>query len=97
MEQQIISTYTTTQAIDDGFLYKVADLSGGKQYLATVGICSDFTYQEMIEIWKEFWNWKVNMEHKLAEEERMFVVEKKGKKIWVVEDWNFTVMYPDEY
>ena len=46
----VISTYTLGQALEDGYLYKVADLSNGKSYIATVGIHSKLTHPLIMQI-----------------------------------------------
>jgi len=95
---EIISTYTQNQAIDDGYLYKVADLSNGKTFVITVGIKQLLDDKEVMEVYKEFWDWKINVEHTLAEADRMFVTHKKEEKLWMVEDGNgYTLMLPEEY
>lgn len=95
---EIISSYTQMQAIDDGYLYKVADLSNGKTFVITVGIKELLNEYEVMEVYKEFWAWKINEEWKLPEAEKMFVTYKKETKIWMVEDGNgYTLMLPEEY
>lgn len=95
---EVISSYSQGQAIDDGYLYKIADLSNGKTFVVTVGVKKDFDNYEAMEVYKEFWDWKIKVEPKLDEADRMFVVFKKEIKLWMVEDGNgYTLMLPEEY
>lgn len=93
----IISKYTMSQAVDDGVLVQVLRWNG-KPVMATTHLSDEFGVEGLLDIWHEFRDWKEREEAKLAEEDRLFSTQKKGQKIWVIEDGEaFTIMYPSDY
>ena len=93
----IISKYTRQQAVEDGVLSEVLNWNGFP-VMATSGVREDFGLGELLVIWHKFLAWKDQKESKLPEEERLFSMKVKEKKIWVMEDGDgYTIMYPDEY
>lgn len=93
----IISRYTRAQAVDDGVLVQVLRWNG-KPVMAQ-RICQMILGRTNCWIiWHEFRDWKEREEAKLGEEDRLFSTQKKGKKLWVIEDGEaFTIMYPSDY
>lgn len=93
----VVSQYTRQQAVDDGVLAEVLNWNGFP-VMATSGVREDFGFGELLVIWHKFLAWKDKEESKLPEEERLFSMWVKDKKIWVMEDSDgFTILYPDEY
>lgn len=99
----VIVEYSLEQAIDDGVLAEVFKnrwdkLSGGKPIIATAHLFETVSLTELLEIWNRFVHWRNNVMMTLPEEERMFVTEMNGNKIWLIEDGQaFTMMYPEDY
>ena len=96
-DTDIISRYPRQQAVDEGLLVEVLRWNG-IPVMATSPISEEFGHGELLDIWHEFRAWKEQEEPKLPEEERLFHTEKRGEKVWVIEDRDaFTIMYPDDY
>lgn len=99
----VISTYTLTQAIEDGVLVEIfknrwGKLSGGKPIVATAHLYQEVSLAALLEIWNEYVHWRKHNEPTLPEEERMFATRMNGKKVWVIEDGAaFTLLYPEDY
>ena len=99
----VIYAYSLEQAINDGMLVEVFKhrweaLSGGKPIIATAHLFENVSSAGLLEIWNEFVYWKNNVMLTLPEEERLFVTEMNGNKIWLIEDGQaFTMMYPEDY
>jgi len=98
-----IYTYSLEQAISDGVLAEVfknrwEKLSGGKPIIATAHLFETVSLAGLMEIWNQFVHWKNTVMMTLPEEERLFVTEMNGNKIWLIEDGQaFTMMYPEDY
>jgi hypothetical protein len=96
-DTDIICIYTRQQAVDDGVLVE-ASRWNGIPVMATTHISEEFGLVELIDIWQKFLAWKDQEEPKLPEEDRLFHIEAKGKKVWVVEDSQaLTIMFPEDY
>ena len=99
----VIVEYSLEQAIQDGVLAEVfknrwEQLSGGKPIIATAHLCENVSLAGLMEIWNQFVHWKNSVMMTLPEEERLFVTEMNGNKIWLIEDGQaFTMMYPEDY
>jgi len=102
-EPQVISSYTQSEAVNDGFLVKVFEnrwesLSGGKPIIATRAIFDEFSLAALLEIWNDFVVWKNKVEPTLPEEDKMFSTKMNDRKVWVVDDGSaFTIMFPEDY
>src|SRR5690349_9931436 len=103
MMSNVIVEYSLQQAIEDGVLVEIFKtrwelLSGGKPIIATAHLYSEVSLAGLMEIWNDFVHWRTNVMMTLPEEERMFVTEMNGNKIWLIEDGQaFTMMYPEDY
>jgi hypothetical protein len=102
-DADVISTYTLTQAIEDGVLVEIfknrwGQLSGGKPIVATAHLFEEVSLAGLLEIWNEYVAWRKHTEATLPEEERLFTTSMNGKKVWVIEDGEaFTLLYPEDY
>jgi hypothetical protein len=102
-EMDIISTYSLTQAVEDGILVEIfknrwMQLSGGKPIVATAHLFNEVSLAGLFEIWNEFVQWKHKVEPTLPEEERLFKTTMNMETVWVIEDGAaFTLMYPEDY
>ena len=94
----IIYSYSLQNAIEDGVLIEVfknrwQELSGGKPIVASERLHSSVSSAALQEIWNGFVLWQ-----KTKPNDRMFVTEMNGDKIWLMEDAvAFTMMYPSDY
>jgi hypothetical protein len=94
---EIISKYTSSQAIDDGLIIEVLRWNG-YPVMATTHVYEDLGVEELIKIWRKFLYWKDKEEQLVPEEDRLFYTPVNGKKVWVIEDTDsFTIMYPEDY
>ena len=106
----LISTYTFRDAIEDGMLievfkYRWKDLTGGKPLVATKGVYKEFSLAALSEIWNEYVKWRTKtLTHTpwrpagKAEELPIFVSYMNNKRLWVIEDGeSFTILFPEEY
>jgi hypothetical protein len=99
----VLYAYSLEQAINDGVLVEICKnrwekLSGGKPIIATAHLFKNVSIAGLMEIWNEFAYWQNNVMMTLPEEERLFVTEMNGNKIWLIEDGQaFTMMYPEDY
>jgi hypothetical protein len=102
-DTDVISTYTLTQAIEDGapveiFKNRWETLSGGKPIVATAHLFEEVSLAGLLEMWNEYVEWRKHTEPTLPEEERLFTTSMNGKKVWVIEDAQaFTLLYPEDY
>ena len=104
---EIISKYTRQQAIEDGILVEVFDeytmkrlseFTNSKQIVATTHLANEVEKYQLRDIWNKFAVWKQDVEPTLPEEDRLFEMEIKDKKIWVIEDDEaITLMYSEDY
>jgi hypothetical protein len=61
--EEIISTYSQSQAVEDGVLVEVfkerwLELSGGKPIIATRALFDSVSLAAIMEIWNDFVVWK---------------------------------------
>jgi hypothetical protein len=102
-DADVISTYTFTQAIEDGVLVEIfknrwGQLSGGKPIVATAHLFESVSLAGLLEMWNEYVQWRKYKEPTLPEAERLFTTTMNGKKVWVMEDGEaFTLLYPEDY
>jgi len=102
-EESILSEYSLEQAIEDGVLVEVfknrwEQLTGGKPIVATRHVFSIVSLAAIQDIWAEYVDWKLTVEPTLPKEERLFVMQMNGKKVWVIEDQQaITILYPEDY
>jgi hypothetical protein len=102
-DADVISTYTLTQAIEDGVLVEIfknrwRQLSGGKPIVATGHLFNAVSLAGLLEIWNEYVQWKKAVEPTLPEEERLFKTTMNSETVWVIEDGQaFALMYPEDY
>jgi hypothetical protein len=102
-DADVISTYTLTQAIEDGILVEIfknrwKTLSAGKPIVATVHLFEAVSLAGLLEIWNEYVAWRKHTEPTLPEEERLFTTIMNDHKVWVLEDGDaFTLLYPEDY
>jgi len=99
----VIHEYSLEQAIEDGVLVEWSKsdwqlLSDGKPIVVTTHLFDYVSINDLHDLWNKFIDWKVNVMPTLPEEDRMFVTEIDGKKVWVDEtDTAITMMYPEDY
>lgn len=99
---EILSSYSTDQAVDDGFLTKVfenrwSQLSGGKPIMATSAIVKDISMAGIMEIWNEFVRVK-NTDLRRGAYDGLYKTKMNMKEVWVMEDQQvYTIMYPSDY
>jgi hypothetical protein len=99
----VIYSYTLEQAIADGVLVEIfknrwQQLSEGKPIVATSHLFGDVSLAALQEIWNEYVFWKRHTMPTLPRDERMFVTEMNGNKIWIIEDGQaHTILYPEDY
>jgi hypothetical protein len=101
VDDVIVHEYTLEQAIEDGIL---VDLFGdgfkfdGKPVVVTAHLFNQVKRTDLLFTWDDFLQWRRNIMPTLPEEDRMFVTEINGKKVWVDETPSqFTMMYPEDY
>jgi len=103
----VISVYSLDQAIEDGIVVKVFDEQtetfvskyvDGKPIVATAHLFGEVKPYQLRDLWNKFIVWRQDIMPTLPEEDRMFVTEINGNKVWVDEtDWQITMMYPEDY
>ena len=106
-DAQVISEYSLEQAIEDGvlvevFSYNIKDFvekyTNGKPVVATAHLFNQVSETDVTDLWNKYVDWRLNVMPTLPEEDRMFVADLNGKKVWVDEtDWQITMMYPEDY
>lgn len=99
---EVIHVYPLEQGIEDGiivpiFEHRWAQLTGGKPLVVTAAIRAEFSDAAIQEIWNEYVFWRRHVMATLPEEEQMFVTEMNGRKVWVLEDGAFTILFPEDY
>ena len=98
MDNNIISSYTTDQAVDDGYLVKILphrweELTHGKPIMATSNIVNKISLAGIMEIWNEY-----ATKAKTQEQKELFVTKMNNKKVWVIDDGAvYTILYPEDY
>ena len=94
----IISSYTTNQAVEDGYLVELfknrwSELTNDKPLMATNHIFNEFSLAAFQEIWNEYVT-----KAKTQEQKELFVTKMNFKKVWVINDGSvFTIMFPEDY
>ena len=107
-DAQVISEYSLEQALKDGvlrfvFSHKVKRhpdglYADGKYVVATAHLYHDMKQANLFDLWVEYLSWRYKVMPTLPEEEQMFVTERYGKKIWIIEDGQaYIMMYPEDY
>jgi len=106
-DANVISEYSLEQAIEDGvlvevFSYNIKDFvekyTNGKPVVATAHLFGKVEPYQLRDLWNKFIVWRQEIMPTLPEEDRMFVADLNGKKVWVDEtDWQITMMYPEDY
>src|SRR5712692_9403550 len=96
----VISTYTLQEAIDDGVVVEVfknrwEQLSGRKPIVATAHIMDTLSVAALQEIWNAYVSW---WRMPRSKEDDIFVTQMNSQAVWVMEDEQaFTIMYPEDY
>ena len=94
----IISSYTTSEAVEDGYLVEILkhrwpELTDSKPLLATRNVFDNISLAGIMEIWNEY-----VLKAKTQEQKELFVTEMNNKKVWVIDDGAvFTILYPEDY
>jgi type I site-specific restriction endonuclease len=106
-EATVISEYSLEQAIEDGVLVQAFDeyigpfvskYVDGKPVVATTHLFNQVSHDDLLALWNKFIVWRQDVCPALREEDRMFVTEIHGKKVWVDEtERAVTMMYPEDY
>src|SRR5947208_13542569 len=103
-DENVVSVYSLEQAIEDGIVVKPFDEQterfmtkyvDNKHIVATTHLFHELKSEELLDIWNKFIIWRQDVMPTLPEEERMFSLEVKSKKVWVDEtESQITFMYP---
>ena len=106
-DAKVFSEYSLEQAIEDGVLVEVFSYNikefvekytNGKPVVATAHLFNQVSETDLTDLWNKYVDWRLNVMPTLPEEDRMFVSEINGNKVWVDEtDWQITMMYPEDY
>lgn len=96
--RQIVSTYTASQAVEDGELVELfknrwEQLTHGRPILATSHVFESFSLAAFQEMYNEYARKAVTQEQK-----ELFVTKMNNQKVWVVgSPESITFMFPEDY